>query len=149
MVDLDLKRGVDFIGVTVPFVVHDGHGSFVMHRRSAKCRDEQGRWDIGSGAMEFGESFEQAVRREVLEEYGAEATEVVELGLYNIIRANKGAKTHWIAISHALKVDPAKVKNCDPEKIEDLGWFRVDKLPSPLHSQVMKSLNLAKKAGII
>jgi len=146
---MDARRGIDFIGITVPFLVHDGTGRFVMHKRSQKCRDEQGNWDIGSGAMEFGETPEDAVRREVREEYCAEASEVVSLGYFNIIRNNSGVTTHWIAFSHALKVDPKDVKNGDPDKIEDLGWYSLDTLPKPLHSQVMKTINAAKEIGII
>jgi 8-oxo-dGTP diphosphatase len=149
MADIDARRGIDFIGVTVPFVVHDGKGRFVMHRRSNKCRDEQGKWDIGSGAVEVGERLEQAVRREVKEEYCAEASEVIALGFYEIQRVNNDTPTHWIAFSHALKVDPKDVSNGDPEKIEDLGWFTFDKLPAPLHSQIMKTLDTAHEEGIV
>ena len=39
----DLKRGVNFIGVTCVFVCHDGKGRFLLHKRSKNCRDEQGR----------------------------------------------------------------------------------------------------------
>lgn len=57
----DLKRGVDFIGVTVPFVIHDGKKNFLLQKRSKNCRDEQGRWDVGGGSMEFGEEWNQVV----------------------------------------------------------------------------------------
>ena len=54
----DLKRGIDYIGVTVVFYCHDGAGRLLLHKRSVACRDEQGRWDVGGGSMEFGETFE-------------------------------------------------------------------------------------------
>ncbi len=69
-----LKRGEDYIGVTCVFFCHDGNGRFLLHKRSEKCRDEQGRWDCGGGSMEHGETFEQAVCRESGEESGVEAT---------------------------------------------------------------------------
>ena len=65
---VDLKRGVDQIGVTVNFLVHDGNGRILLQKRSQQCRDEQGRWDIGGGAVEFGESLDDAVLRELREE---------------------------------------------------------------------------------
>lgn len=149
MSKLDLRRGTEFTGLTVPFLVHDGQGRFVMHKRSQKCRDEQGNWDIGSGAVEFGEALDKAVRREVKEEYCADALKVVPLGHFEIFRNNNGRPTHWIAFSHAVKVNPAEIANGDPEKIEELGWYKFDELPSPLHSQVMKTLNAAREIGLI
>ena len=62
----DLKRGIDFVGVTCSFLCHDGNGRILMHKRSQNCRDEQGRWDLGAGALEHGESVKKAVEREKL-----------------------------------------------------------------------------------
>jgi ADP-ribose pyrophosphatase YjhB (NUDIX family) len=145
----DLKRGVDFIGVTVPFVVHDGKGNVLLQKRSQNTRDEQGRWDVGGGSMEFGETFEEAVRREVREELCADAKKVTFLEVYNALRDNNGTQTHWIALVHCVQVDPAEVKIGEPERIDEIGWFKIDKLPSPLHSMMQQSLLAAKRAGII
>lgn len=64
-----MKQGFDYVGVTVVFYCHDGKRNLLLYKRSQNCRDEKGRWDCGGGAVKFGESFEQAVRREVKEEY--------------------------------------------------------------------------------
>src|ERR1051325_9102051 len=95
---MDLKRGVDYIGITVVFFCHDGKGKLLLHKRSNKCRDEIGRWDVGGGAMEFGEEFDEAVKREILEEYGDSPTDLKFIGPYNILRQNGKDKTHWIAL---------------------------------------------------
>ena len=63
------RKGVDYIGVSVIYFCHDGAGKFVMAKRSKNARDEQGRWDIGGGGLEFGEFVEDALCREVKEEY--------------------------------------------------------------------------------
>ena len=130
-------------------MVHDGKGKFLLQRRSQKCRDEQGTWDVGGGSMEFGEDWEEAVRREVTEELGAEPLEVKFLKAYNALRDNNGMPTHWIALVHAAQVNPTKVKINDKERIDEIGWFTMDKLPRPLHSKMMKSLKAAQEAGII
>lgn len=146
----DLKRGVDFIGVTCSFVCHDGDGRFLMHKRSKNCRDEQGRWDNGGGAHEFGHSLEDTVRREVKEEYGADALEVTFIKVYDAHRKlADGTATHWVAVMFAVKVDPAQAKNNEPHKIDEIGWFTTGSLPSPLHSQSKHTLESVKAAGLI
>ena len=141
----DLQRGVDFIGVTVVFYCHDGRGNFLMHKRSKNCRDEIGNWDVGGGGMEFGESFEEAVKREILEEYCCEVDELKQIGAYNILRENNGKRTHWIGILFKAKVDPDQVKIGEPEFMEELGWFSKNNLPSPLHSNFMTILKILDK----
>ncbi len=139
------KQGVDIIGVNCVFWCHDGNGRVLMHKRSNKCRDEQGKWDCGGGAMEFGETFEATVSREVMEEYGVAPLEIKYVTSRNVLRENNGKRTHWIKNLHWVLVDPAKVKNNDPEKIDELGWFTFDSLPAPLHSQIVWEVETIKK----
>ena len=132
---LDLKRGVDFIGVCVVFYCHDGKGNLLMHKRSKNCRDEVGKWDVGGGSVEFGESFEEAVRREVKEEYELDILELKHAGTTSVLRDNDGVPTHWVAAVFGALVDPKDARIGDPKKIEDLRIFPFNKLPSPRHSQ--------------
>lgn len=131
----DSVRGIDHIGVNCIFFCHDGKGNVLFGKRSQKCRDEQGRWDAGAGAVEFGETFEDAVRREVREEYGADPLEIEYVNTRSVIREHNGRTTHWVANLHLVRVDPAEVRNGDPEKIDEIGWFPVDAPPAPPHSQ--------------
>ena len=65
-----MKIGIDFIGISTPFYCNDGKGNFLFHRRSKNCRDEHGKWDPGSGKLDFGVCIEVNVLREIAEEYG-------------------------------------------------------------------------------
>lgn len=146
---IDLRRGVDYIGVTVNFVVYDGKGNVLLQKRSKAVRDEQGTWDVGGGAVEFGETIDEAVRREVQEELGVTAKKINFLVAFDAHRVNKGSKTHWVALSYSVLVDSDKVRINEPNKIDEIGWFTLERLPAPLHSQIMKPLQAAKEAGII
>lgn len=142
---MDLQRGVDYIGVNCAFFCHDKNNRLLLHKRSINCRDEHGRWDNGAGSMEFGETFEDTVKREVMEEYGVEPVEIKYVLSESMVRNNNGQTTHWIKNLHWVLVDPEQVKNNDPQKIDELGWFNFDNLPDPLHSQVIRNIDSIKK----
>ena len=146
---VDLRRGVDHIGVSVCFVVHDGKGNILLQKRGQGARDERGNWDVGGGAIEFGETLEEAVLRELKEELLTTPKEVDFIHAYEAHRVHEGTPTHWIALLHAVKVDPKQVKIGEPHKIDEIGWFNSKILPNPLHSQFHKSFDVAKDLGIV
>jgi len=130
-----LKAGVDYTGVTISFCCHDGQGNFLLHKRSQKCRDERGAWDFGGGKLEFGETFEEGVRREIREEYGCECELGEQIAVYTRNRVNHdGRPTHWVGLAYSAKVDPSQVVIGEPESMDELGWFKLDQLPEPLHT---------------
>ncbi len=144
-----MKQGFDYIGVTVVFYCHDGKGNLLLHKRTQECRDEKGRWDCGGGALKFGESFEEGVKRELREEYCTSPVKLDFVGVNNVLRNHEGQKTHWIAVVFAVQIDPGKIKIGVPTKMEKLGWFKPEKLPTPLHSMYLTHLEFVRKAGIM
>jgi 8-oxo-dGTP diphosphatase len=74
--------------VSCVFVCHDGDGRILLARRGRGARDEPGTWDCGAGALEFGETFEQAVTREVSEEYTTTPLDITLLGVRNVLRGD-------------------------------------------------------------
>ncbi|MFG2054532.1 NUDIX domain-containing protein [Micromonospora sp. NPDC048930] len=126
--------------VSCVFVCHDGAGRLLLARRGPGARDEPGTWDTGAGALEFGETFESAVAREVREEYGASPLATTLLGVRNVLRDDP--PSHWVAVVFAVRVDPAEVILGEPDKFDRLGWFTRDALPSPAHSQLAPTLAL-------
>jgi ADP-ribose pyrophosphatase YjhB (NUDIX family) len=145
----DLKRGVDHIGVCAVAVIHDGQGNILLMKRGQKARDERGRWDICGGAIEFGEPTQEALAREVSEELCTEPEEITFITAYDAHREHEGKKTHWVALVHAVKVDPTQVDIGEPHKIEEIGWFNSSNLPEPRHSQFERSFSHARKIGIV
>ena len=143
-----MKKGVDYIGVTCVFFCHDGRGRFLLHKRSNKCRDEVGNWDCGGGALELGEDFEPAVRREIKEEYSADVVDLKFLTTTNVLRKNGQENTHWVALIFAAKVLPEQVKIGEPDFMEEIGWFTEDNLPSPPHSQLHRHFAYVRKSGL-
>jgi ADP-ribose pyrophosphatase YjhB (NUDIX family) len=145
----DLKRGVNHIGVSAAAVIHDGNGKILLMQRGPKARDENGRWDIVGGAIEFGESIDDALVREVGEEMSTEPFNIEFLRAYDAHREHNGDQTHWICLLHSAQIDPTKVKIGEPDKISAIGWFGLSDIPEPQHSMLHKALASAQKAGII
>ncbi|QQR79157.1 MAG: NUDIX domain-containing protein [Candidatus Moraniibacteriota bacterium] len=145
---LDVRKGIDFIGVTCVFVCHDGKGNILLHRRSGRCRDEQGVWDTGGGSMEFGETFEETVKREIREEYGVTAKHLKQITFLNTLRMHEGIPTHWVKALFTAEVDPRKVKIGEPDKMDEIGWFPVGKFPKPMHSETVRNFRMIKRAGV-
>lgn len=136
-----MKKGIDYIGVTVSFLCFDSTGRLLMAKRGQNARDEQGRWDNGGGGLEFGETFEEALHREVKEEYCADILKFKFLGVRNTLRVHNETPTHWVSIDFKVLVDPDSVRNGEPHKLDEIGWFSLEKLPSPLHSGTMAFLD--------
>ncbi|MFE9692967.1 NUDIX domain-containing protein [Micromonospora sp. NPDC005806] len=126
--------------VSCVFVCHDGAGRLLLARRGPGARDEPGTWDTGAGALEFGETFEAAVTREVREEYIASPLTITLLGVRNVLRDDP--PSHWVAVVFAVRVDPATVAIGEPHKFDRLGWYTRAALPAPLHSQLAPTLAL-------
>jgi ADP-ribose pyrophosphatase YjhB (NUDIX family) len=90
--------------------------------------------------VKFGETLHDAVNREVHEEFGVVPQKIEFLGFGDIHREHEGQKTHWIAFRYKVIVDRDLVVNNEPDKHEEIGWYRLDDLPSPLHSAIPKEL---------
>lgn len=139
-----MKKGEDYIGVCVVYFCHDGKGKFIMAKRSPKSRDEIGIWDIGGGGVEFGDSAEDTVKKEIKEEYSTDVIAMEFLGFRDVHRVNNGKKTHWIGLDYKVLVDPQKVAIGEPDKFDDIDWYTLDTIPKNTHSQFPTFLKLYK-----
>ncbi len=132
-------KGVDHIGVSIVFFCHDVKGRFLMAKRGINTRDEHGCWDPGGGALEYGEHVEDALVREVYEEYGVIIYAHQFLGYRDVHRDG----SHWIALDFRCNVSEEAVNN-EPHKHDKIGWFNLNNLPCPLHSQFNNFIDLYK-----
>ncbi len=136
-----MKAGIDFTGITVSFYCHDEEGYFVFHKRSENCRDERGTWTNGGGKLEFGESPEAALKRELLEEYGCTGSIEEALPPQSFLQIlPDGSQKHWIILPYVVQVDRLAVKMNEPESMTEIGWYKLTDLPAPLHTGIKKEL---------
>ena len=139
-----MQKGFDYIGVSVSYVCHDGKGNFLMNKRGKNCRDEHGKWDFGGGGLEMGEKIEDCLKKEIKEEFGTEIIKYDFLGYLEMFRKMNNVNTQWLSLEFQVLVDPRKVINGEPHKFDEIGWFRLDALPEPLHPAVSMILEKFK-----
>ena len=130
----DMEVGVDYIGIGTSLVCHDGRGRVFLNKRSRSCRDEWGHWDHCGGKLEFGETPEECVRRELREEYGCRPLDCRFGGVVNTIRTIEGRQTHWVILVYLVQVDPQEAHNNEPEKFDAVAWFDLKDLPPERHT---------------
>jgi 8-oxo-dGTP diphosphatase len=129
-------KGVSFTGVGTVFFCHDGHGNFLMSKRSKNTRDEQGKWEIAGGGLKWGVAAEDNLRREIKEEYNADAKNIIFMGYRDVFRElEDGTPTHWLILDFVAEVDRAQVIRNEPDMSDAVDWFTLDTQPSPVHSQ--------------
>ena len=124
-----MKPGVDFIGVGCGALILNEKGEALLMKRGPKSKNEAGFWSKPGGAVELGESVEDAIRREIKEELGVDIELLAPLK-FTDHRAQGGQ--HWIALNYTARVVKGEPRIREPEKIAEIGWFSLDKLPAPL-----------------
>lgn len=142
----DLKKGVDHIGIAIVYFCHDGKGNLLMMKRSQNARDEQGTWDVGGGALELFDTVENTLQKEIKEEFCTDVLDYKFMGYRDVHRVlPDGQKTHWLSLDFVVLIDPTKVAIGEPHKFDAMGWFTLENLPSPLHSQLPHDIELNKE----
>jgi 8-oxo-dGTP diphosphatase len=115
-------------------------GKFIMMQR--KGSHGTGTWSVPGGHLEYGETWEECVRREIMEEVGVEVTNIKFLAATNDI-FNKDVK-HYISIWMTCDWASGEPQNMEPEKITDVEWRSFQDLPAPLFEPCWTNLRQAE-----
>jgi 8-oxo-dGTP diphosphatase len=136
-----MKVGVDYIGVAAGAMIFNADGELFLAKRSQSVKNERGHWETPGGSVEFGETLENAAKREILEEYGVEIEILDTFPAADHLIPNEAQ--HWVAVTFVAKLRPGmKPRIMEPTKCDAIGWFALDSLPSPL--SIITDLDLAK-----
>jgi ADP-ribose pyrophosphatase YjhB (NUDIX family) len=97
--------------------------------------------------LEFGETIDECLRKEIKEELCADVVNAEFLGVMDVFRTQHEKPTHWISLHFKVLVDPKQVKNGEPHKFDEIAWFKLDQLPpkEELHSQLPKAIERYKE----
>ncbi len=96
-----------------------------------------GTWTMPGGKLNFGETFEEGAKREVLEETGIEVSEVDVMCIHqDIIKT-----AHFVTIGLFAKVFTRSPRVMEPDEITKWEWFDLDNLPIPMYPPAQKVLD--------
>ena len=142
-----MKKGIDYIGVGAGAIIFNKDGKVFLAKRGAEARNEKHRWEFPGGSVEFGETLENALVREIREEYGFVIEVVQLLDVVNHILHEE--KQHWVSPTYLCRYKNGKPCIKEPNKCDEIGWFSLDQLPeNELTIASRKSLeNLRKKTS--
>lgn len=132
-----MKAGIDYIGVGVGALIFNDEGKFLITLRGPKAKNERGTWEIPGGKVEFGESIEQAIKREIMEEHGIEI-EVKEL-LQVADHIIPDEKQHWVSPTLICEIVSGKPVIKEPEKCSEIRWVSLEEAQQLPLSIVTKS----------
>jgi len=99
---------------------------------------EAGCWGLPGGKVDWLEPVEQAVRREIEEELAIRLASLSLLCVVDQIDAQRGE--HWLAPVYLAEAFEGEVRNVEPEKHSDVGWFALDSLPKPITVATRRAL---------
>lgn len=139
-----MKRGIDYIGVGVGAAIFDKKGRVFITKRGRAAKNERGLWEIPGGGVEFGETFEEAIKREIREEHGIEIKILDLLGICDHIIPEENQ--HWVSPTYICKIIKGTPRILEPQKCEQIGWFTLAKAEKlPLSIVTKYDISLLKK----
>ena len=132
------------VGVGV-LLVKDGKVLLGKRHESAQKAESslkgEGTWTMPGGKLEFGEDFEDAATRELLEETGIKAKRVKVVCVNN----DKIDTAHFVTIGVLCEEWEGEPKVMEPDQITEWYWFAMEDLPYPIYFPSAKILmNLRK-----
>jgi mutator protein MutT len=139
-----MKPGIDYIGVAVGAMIFNGKRELFLTKRGKKATNERGCWEVPGGKINFGETLQEAIKREMKEEYGVDIEVTEQLPAADHLIPDE--KQHWVPTTFLAKIKKGqKPKIMEPQKCDAIGWFTLDKLPQPLSIITKIDLEVVKK----
>lgn len=98
-----------------------------MLLRSEQARNDRGMWGLPGGMVDFGETVEDAAKREANEEIGIDVLEFHQIGYINHFIPE--TKSHFVSIIFSIDAFTGTPSIMEPHKFTSIGWFDPLQLP--------------------
>lgn len=139
-----MKKGIDYIGVGVGAVIQNEDGAVFLALRGRDAGNERHKWEFPGGSVEFGETLEQALVREIQEEF--DMTVAVQRLLDVVDHIIPAEKQHWVSPTFLCRIVRGSPRIREPHKCDRIGWFGLNEIPeSDLTIASKKSLESLRR----
>lgn len=112
------------INKAVAVVIEDNNGNILLTQRGKTSRDEFGKWENCGGAIDQGETEEEAIKREVKEELGCELN--IKGIIYKDHFTTDSGATWQVTVFKGVLLGNPEPQNTDENA--DVKWFSKQKL---------------------
>jgi len=109
-----------WVGVDVILVNEEG--KIFLQKRATRMKAFPNFWGLVGGWMDWGETAEESLKREAMEEIGVEIGVIKFIGKYYDTKGRHPTKTS-IALPHICKIISGVPKVNQVEEVQDIGWF--------------------------
>jgi len=133
-----LKPGKDYIGVGGGALIFNKKKEILLMKRFGKVRNNAGWWSKPGGRVEYGETAIKMVKREIKEETNINIDVWGWLPHTDHIMKKEGQ--HWVAINFIANHKKGELKNNEPHKCQELGWFSLNKLPNKIEQTTREAI---------
>lgn len=108
--------------IGVDNIIINDKGQILLMRRSAGSKTFPNCWGHVAGWMEWGETVEEALKREVMEEIGVEIEVLRFTGRYYDTKNRHPTKTS-VCLPHICRIKSGEPKVNQEEEVRDVRWF--------------------------
>lgn len=123
------------------FAVIEHEGKYLLARRR-----DIGWWNLPGGGLEYGETVDEGMAREVMEEVCLTVTIERVVGIYSKPRKNE------VVVTFLCHVAPESGPPGTSDEVSEVGWFAADALPEkflPKHRQRLLDALSGKREAIV
>lgn len=120
------KEKIPKVGVGAVILDENKRILLVLRKKSP----EAGYWSLPGGKVEYMETVENAVIREIKEELGIDIEIERLLCVTNHIVQSENV--HWVAPTFVAHIINGNVQNREPHALQEVQWFPIDDIPDKI-----------------
>ena len=131
-----MARGIKVVPSVFIAVIKDGKVVLIRRKNTGWI---DGWYDLPAGHLESGETFQECAVRELQEETGLKA-KTEDLSLIHVHQNHNGPKAPHYGYIFLAKKWTGEPSLVEPQKSDDIGWFKLDNLPDKISPYVKYAL---------